>query len=74
MTDEIDQANRLAEMERTASASHRKPEPRLRISKHCHWCGEPLQQPGRFCDRHCADDYERDWLANAVTASKKYFR
>jgi len=62
MTDEIDIANNLAERERTALASHRKPEPGLAISDHCHWCGEPLAQPGRFCDPECADDYERDWL------------
>ena len=29
------------------------------LTKNCHNCHEPLPMIGRFCDRYCAEDYEK---------------
>jgi hypothetical protein len=25
----------------------------------CHWCGEPVLAPKKFCDSACAEDFEK---------------
>jgi hypothetical protein len=54
--DQIDQANELAEMERTAAAAIRKPY--LPAIGSCHFCSHNLSY-GVFCDSDCRDDYEK---------------
>ena len=26
----------------------------------CHFCSDEVKQPKKFCDRYCADDYEKE--------------
>jgi hypothetical protein len=54
--DQIDQANELAEMERFAAATLRKPI--LLATGCCHFCAENLSY-GVFCDANCRDDHEK---------------
>ncbi len=55
-TDQIDQANELAERERTAAAALRKPT--LPKTGKCHWCGECVPDFAQFCGAECRDEYE----------------
>ena len=55
--DPIDFAADLAERERQASLTVRKPT--LARTGYCHACGEPLLPAAIFCDAECREQYER---------------
>ncbi len=55
-TDQVDQANELAERERTAMAQVRKPV--LPRTGTCHACGEDVSPEALFCDADCRDLWE----------------
>ncbi len=55
-SDQVDQANDLAEIERIEAMKMRKPVP-VRTGV-CHDCGEPVQHQALFCDVSCRDLWE----------------
>lgn len=55
-TDQVDQANELAERERAVAAVLRKPT--LPKTGKCHCCGEPVPDFAQFCGLVCRSEYE----------------
>ena len=58
MSDEVDQANDLAERERAEAIRAITTRPTLAYCGRCRNCDEPLEQ-GAFCDSSCAEDYRK---------------
>ena len=58
MSDEIDIANDLAEMERNAAILEARRAAGPVYSGMCHNCCEPLED-GLFCDTDCRDDHQQ---------------
>lgn len=56
-TDQIDQANELADREREAMAKVRKPV--MQKTGRCRECGEPVGDEDLFCDDFCRDLWMR---------------
>lgn len=56
MSDELDQAAALEELERTIALSNRK-KPTMVFTGECHWCEEPIAT-GHYCDKDCRHDHE----------------
>lgn len=57
MSDELDQAAALEELERTIALANRK-RPEMQFTGVCYYCGEAVST-GCFCDEDCRSDYER---------------
>ena len=58
MTDEIDKANDLAELERVAAIRAITTRPTLTYCGRCRWCDEPIEQ-GAYCSAECATDAQK---------------
>ena len=58
MSDEIDKANDLAELERASAIRAITARPEMAYCGRCRNCDEPLEQ-GAFCDASCAEDYRK---------------
>lgn len=59
MADDIDQANRRAELERRRAQDARKPVPDVRPKGECNYCGEPVGEVQLYCDPECEQDHAR---------------
>lgn len=57
--DDLDRARHYQERMTEAAVTQRKPVSGLPAMGSCHWCDEPVTGEQRFCDRHCADEWER---------------
>ena len=57
MSDELDQAAALEELERTIALANRK-KPQMIYTGECHWCEEPIDK-GHYCDAECREDHEK---------------
>lgn len=57
MSDELDQAAALEELERTIALANRK-RPEMQFTGACYNC-EQAVTAGCFCDEDCRSDYER---------------
>lgn len=57
MSDELDQAAELEELERNIALANRK-HPEMQFKGTCYYCEEAVQA-GCFCDEDCRSDYER---------------
>lgn len=57
MSDELDQAAALEELERTIALANRT-HPTMQFTGACYYCEEAVQA-GCFCDEDCRSDYER---------------
>lgn len=57
MSDELDQAAELEELERTIVLANRK-RPEMQFTGACYNCEEPVSA-GCFCGEDCRSDYER---------------
>lgn len=57
MSDELDQAAALEELERTIALANRK-RPEMQSTGACYNCEEAVPF-GCFCDKDCRSDYER---------------
>jgi len=57
MSDELDQAAALEELERTIALANRK-RPEMQFTGACYYCEEAVST-GCFCDEDCRSDYER---------------
>lgn len=57
--DDLDRAREYQERMVAAALSQRRPESGLSAIGRCHWCATPVTAEQRFCDRDCADDWER---------------
>lgn len=68
-SDQVDQANDLAERERTAMAQIRKPV--LPRTGTCHACGEDVSQEALFCDTDCRDMWELQRRQSAIRGHQR---
>lgn len=57
MSDELDQAAELEELERNIALANRR-RPEMQFTGTCYYC-EEVVQAGCFCDEDCRSDYER---------------
>jgi len=57
MSDELDQAAELEELERNIALANRK-HPEMVFTGACYYCEEAVSA-GCFCDEDCRSDYER---------------
>ena len=57
MSDELDQAAALEELERTIALANRK-KPQMIYTGECHWCEESIDK-GHYCDAECREDHEK---------------
>lgn len=57
MSDELDQAAELEELERNIALANRK-HPEMVFTGACYYCEEAVQA-GCFCNEDCRSDYER---------------
>ena len=57
MSDELDQAAELEELERNIALANRK-HPEMVFTGACYYCEEAVPA-GCFCDEDCRSDYER---------------
>jgi len=57
MSDELDQAAELEELERSIALANRK-HPEMTFTGACYYCEEAVTA-GCFCDEDCRSDYER---------------
>jgi len=57
MSNELDQAAELEELERNIALANRK-RPEMQFTGACYNCDESVQA-GCFCDEDCRSDYER---------------
>ncbi|MEN4571750.1 hypothetical protein ABEG61_12625 [Pantoea agglomerans] len=57
MSDELDQAAALEELERTIALANRK-RPKMKFTGACYNCEESVDK-GLFCCSECREDYER---------------
>lgn len=66
MADEADKTAERAELEAPAliAASRRPVGPVANGS--CHWCGERVPEPMRFCGGECRSDYEENARLRAL--------
>lgn len=42
----------------------------LEPSGFCHFCEGPIDHPKKFCDRDCADDYEKEKKMNKFRGAR----
>jgi len=59
MADDVDLTTEREERMMEA-LRRRQPVVELEPTGTCHWCGEAVQHPKKFCDGECAADYEFD--------------
>ena len=59
MADEADMAQELEELALTCALGQRKEAEKLVPKGHCYNCDEPLPPGMPFCDKACAEDWER---------------
>lgn len=59
MSDTVDEANDAVELELTNKINLARGTPDKRYYKYCLNCGEPTMHGNKFCDKDCADDYEK---------------
>jgi hypothetical protein len=57
--DDLDRARHYQQAEIDAALTHRRPVSGLQATGQCHWCEAPVTGEQRFCDKDCADDWER---------------
>jgi hypothetical protein len=57
MSDELDQAAALEELERTIALANRK-RPEMQFTGTCYYCEEKVQT-GCFCSAECCEDFQR---------------
>jgi len=57
MSDELDQAAAIEELERTIALANR-PKPSMVYTGECHWCEETIDK-GHYCDAECREDHEK---------------
>ena len=61
MSDLNDTAQEKVAFFNSAAISHfRKPEPDVKHSLICLFCGDPVTYPRRWCDANCRDDWEKE--------------
>lgn len=58
MSDEVDIANDLAEMERNAAIRAITARSETAYCGRCRWCDEPIEQ-GAYCSAECATDAQK---------------
>lgn len=61
MADEVDLANAQVELNEQRSIVYARQQANKPIptSEFCLWCGSATKDGRRFCDRICADDWEK---------------
>lgn len=59
MSDNVDEANELAQLHLRSALSRRPAQASRPFTGKCHWCAEPVLAPQVFCDADCRDDLER---------------
>lgn len=61
MSDEVDAANEQVAMNEARSIAYAQIEANKPIptSEHCLWCAAKTKDGRRFCNRSCADDWEK---------------
>lgn len=57
MPDDVDVTTEREE-KMMALLRRRVPVNELEPTGGCHWCGEPVEHPKKFCDQLCAEDFE----------------
>ena len=58
----MDDADRVSELDAQMEAirsKYRRVATEVEPDGPCHWCGELIPLPKKFCDSFCADDYEK---------------
>ncbi|WP_037427203.1 hypothetical protein [Shewanella sp. POL2] len=60
MSDNVDDANALADLQLQVAMAGRKRPVMRPFTGCCYWCCEPVESPRIFCDADCRDDFERD--------------
>jgi hypothetical protein len=60
MADEIDQANELAELALNVALRNLSAGPKLTPRGVCYYCEAEVAPQQLFCDKDCADDYEKE--------------
>ena len=58
MADFADDSSNLSEQLLSVALRHKKPEG-PKVTGKCHFCGEPIESPKRWCDAECRDLYEK---------------
>lgn len=60
MSDTVDQASKVEEMftQRGIEMARQASKVRLPFTGACHDCGAAVEEPRRFCDEECAEEYE----------------
>lgn len=62
MSDNVDDANKLADLQLQVAMAGRERPVMRRFTGCCYWCREAVESPKVFCDADCRDDFERDVL------------
>lgn len=60
MSDNVDDANKLADLQLQVAMAGRERPVMRRFTGCCYWCREAVESPKVFCDADCRDDFERD--------------
>lgn len=58
MTDQLDRASELEEMDRAQALKKRMPE--LKAIGYCYNCNDDIHSGQLFCSTDCRDDYQRE--------------
>lgn len=58
MADFADESGMLSEKLLNIALMNKRPEG-PRVTGKCHFCGEPVEAPRRWCDAECRDLYEK---------------
>lgn len=69
VSDQLDRASQLEEMERANCAQLRKPT-LGRIGK-CHSCKEVIEPNGLFCDEECSETWEKEQKLARIRGSRR---
>jgi rRNA maturation endonuclease Nob1 len=57
--DDADRASELEAQMESIRSKYRGVANELEPDGQCHWCGELVPLPKKFCDSYCADDYAK---------------
>ena len=58
MADDADRVTELQSQMESIARKYRRLTNELEPTGACHWCGEDVAHPKKFCDSSCAEDYE----------------
>lgn len=61
--DDIDRAQQREEQDRARALAAARTAAALPATGRCHWCDASVPGASHFCDRDCANDFEREQAA-----------